>query len=469
MTHRSPSFIEPLEPRELLALVPQTITVLVFFDHNSDQHRNHNESGIAGYRVAAKGLHDALGIRRTATATTDAKGIARFTTYVDSTSTNPARTSISLGANDHYNCLNYPTSSKGTVGGVAAPSVEFAMVDYVIFRGTVKNSFNVGDTEYDDGLALRTVFNDANSNGRRDSGEAMTFTDLEGGYQLKLSTGRHTLSALPGADFTAAAGSALTQTFSVNSRPHHDGDPGDFLVEMNNPTVIDVLAAYTPGAADFGPDLDVKNYIADMFATTNDVYANSNTNVQLNLVGPVAVSYTETGDIDKDLTRLATPGDRYLDDLLATRNRLKADLLTLIEGPDYGEVGPSSDDDVIGLGYEYDRGYQNADRLAFAVIRLGDKHDGFTLAHELGHNLGAGHDADHAKDEYLTARYAHGYRFRGNDGEMYQDVMAYGSGTPLPFFSTPLFKFAGKPIGDASTSDNARVIQQIAPDVARYR
>jgi hypothetical protein len=468
---RQPS-IEPLEPRELLALVPQTITVRVFLDHNSDQRRNHNEIGIAGYRVTAKGLQSAQGKKIAASATTDSRGIARFTTYLDSQATDPPHASVSLGANAHYNCLNQPISMKGTVYGDAHPNIAFAMVDYVERGAFVFNSYTMGGQQFDDGLAGRTVFDDVNGNGKRDKGETQSVTDDLGWYQLKLRMGKHTLRVIATDDWTAASGSGLSRTFNVTPLPVHDENPAEFSLTMKNPVIIDLLVGYARGASDYvDADDGAKQHITEMVQVANEIFANSDTNVRINLVQRVYVPYRESGDINKDLARLQDPNDGYLDELIDAREKLHADLVTLIDGPDFGTGGTPEDDNVVGLGYQYQRAFGNDDDLAFTVVRTaGDSfEDGSTLAHELGHNLGAGHDADHAKDEYLTARYAHGYRFRGNDGEMYQDVMAYGSGTELPFFSTPLFKYAGKLIGDASTADNARVIRQIAPDVATYR
>ena len=47
--------------------------------------------------------------------------------------------------------------------------------------------------------------------------------------------------------------------------------------------------------------------------------------------------------------------------------------------------------------------------------------------------------------------------------------MSYGTARTLPFFSTPKFHWAGVLIGNADTADNARIIRELAPDVADYR
>ena len=92
---------------------------------------------------------------------------------------------------------------------------------------------------------------------------------------------------------------------------------------MKHPIIVDVLAAYTSAAADMEMfDEGIRRHIVNMFSIANDVYANSNTNVQLQLVGPVVTSYEESGDIELDLTRLHDPHDGRMDDLLSTRDSM---------------------------------------------------------------------------------------------------------------------------------------------------
>ena len=72
------------------------------------------------------------------------------------------------------------------------------------------------------------------------------------------------------------------------------------------------------------------------------------------------------------------------------------------------------------------------------VVQWEDRFHGGNRAHTY---LGAGHDPDNNTDP--TAPYAFGYALRGTDNRYYKDVMAYGSDTALPFFSTPKFSYKG--------------------------
>lgn len=408
-------------------------------------------------------------MRTSGTGVTDAGGAIRFTTYVDSLSSNPASAAISLSPVDQYRCLNFAPNNKNVSSATASPSAEFGMVDFMTITGRVGYAYRASD-DSNAGMPSRTVFDDQNKNGRRDSGEPADDTDLAGNYSLKLKAGAHQLRVITSSIWKAAAGSALVQTYTL--KPGRYTPPLEMMPTMSNPVTITLLAAYTTGADEFLLDSDgtsMPDYIEGMVYTANKVFANSDTNVRINLVGTASTSYAETGSISTDLTRLHDEGDGKLDDILVARDNLDADLVTLITAPDFGDVGPSDDDTTIGLGYQFTRGFGN-DSLGFTVVRLDNtSEDGMTLAHELGHNLGAGHDPDHVDDDILTAAYAHGYRFRGADGVLYQDIMAYGTGTELPFFSTPRFKFAGKLLGNAASADNARLIREVAPEVARYR
>jgi hypothetical protein len=260
-----------------------------------------------------------------------------------------------------------------------------------------------------------------------------------------------------GGGWTAKAGTKLVRSAVVY--PYQDFPT--FQARMTAPTVVDVLAAYTSAAGEVLRSKPLDDY----FREANRVYANSNTNVQVNLKGFYRTRYDESGDINVDLQRLQNRSDGHLDDVINERERIRADLGVLLTDR------TATDGDVVGLAYQYANG-AGGDRFGFSVVTIDGFERGITLAHEIGHNLGAGHDATTAggDDDDPLAPYAFGYRFRaGADRRVFKDVMAYGPGTTLPFFSTPSFKWMGKPIGNADSADNARIVKEIAPLVARYR
>jgi hypothetical protein len=303
-------------------------------------------------------------------------------------------------------------------------------------------------------LVDRVVYDDVAGTGTYVAGDPTAVTDLQGGYTLALTGPGQTVRVLPRPGWSVAAGGSAVASAGDVVAP--------FDLTMTAPVVIDVVAAYTADAPQsYGPsDAAFTATIAGLFAFANQVQADSDTNVRMNLVTTVETTYTPSGNFETDLALLAAGGPA---DLTAARHAAGADLTVMFEGdgdlPGGGEVG---------LSYEMVAGHPNAARGVAIVGLLGNPaRDGDTLAHELGHLLGADHDPPHAT-HLGSAPFAHGVVTQGTDGVVYQDVMAYGTGTVLPFYSTPAAFYAGVPLGRVTNEDNARAVRLDAPAVARY-
>jgi hypothetical protein len=221
-----------------------------------------------------------------------------------------------------------------------------------------------------------------------------------------------------------------------------------------NQIVIDVLVPYTAKAAEHY--VNIKHELIELaIEEANQSFLNSGvTNVRLRLVHSYQTSYIETGATHFDhVFRLADKGDGYMDEVHAIRDAYHADVVVLIV------------DDPNGCGLS--AGVAPKPDRAFAVVHHECAATSYSLAHEIGHILGARHDVglDNASIPYA---FGHGFIY----GKKWRTVMSYAEscdGCPrLPIWSNPDVKVGGVAAGNA-ISDNARVISEGAIRVSRFR
>ena len=217
---------------------------------------------------------------------------------------------------------------------------------------------------------------------------------------------------------------------------------------------IDVLVPYTAKAA--AHYVDIKHELIELaIEEANQSFLNSGvTNVRLRLVYSYQTNYIEDGATHFDhVFRLADKGDSYMDEVHAIRDAYRADVVILIV------------DDPNGCGLSAGVA-PKADR-AFAVVHHECAATSYSLAHEIGHLLGARHDIglDNASSPYA---FGHGFIYR----KKWRTVMSYAEscdGCPrLPIWSNPEVSVGGVAAGDL-ISDNARVISEGALRVSRFR
>jgi hypothetical protein len=171
------------------------------------------------------------------------------------------------------------------------------------------------------------------------------------------------------------------------------------------------------------------------------------------LVQTYQTDYVEEGAHFDHVWRFADKGDGYMDEIHPLRDKYKADVAVLIV------------DDPQGCGLAT-RIYADADE-AFAVVHHECAAATYSLAHEIGHLIGARHDL--SLDKIMTPfPYGHGYV----SGTKWRDIMSYkescGGCPRLPVWSSPLVKVKGEPAGTPEL-DNARVIAEHAARVAAFR
>ncbi|HEY2981137.1 MAG TPA: M12 family metallo-peptidase, partial [Anaerolineales bacterium] len=217
--------------------------------------------------------------------------------------------------------------------------------------------------------------------------------------------------------------------------------------------VIDLIVAYTPKAAANYNDI-TRELIELAVEEGNESFRMSGLgHIKLRLVHAYKTNYVEEGAHFDHVWRFADKGDGYMEEVHDLRNKFRADVGILIV------------DDPQGCGLAT-RVHADADE-AFAVVHHGCAASTYTLAHEIGHLIGARHDL--AIDKALAPfPYGHGYV----NGTKWRDIMSYkescGGCPRLPVWSSPNVQIKGEPAGTPDL-DNARVILEQAARVAAFR
>jgi hypothetical protein len=204
--------------------------------------------------------------------------------------------------------------------------------------------------------------------------------------------------------------------------------------------VIDVLVAYTHKAARHYDDFK-REVVEPAIEQANQSFRLSGIGqVQLNSAYVFQTGYVERGDHFDHVWHLADKGDRQMEQIHTLREAHSADVVVLIV------------DDPKGSGHATRIG-ADADE-AFAVVHHECAVSNYTVAHEIGHLIGARHELAYVR------------------GSSWRDMMSYADvcgGCPrLPVWSNPLVLIDGEPTGTAKLN-NARIIAKNAGRVASFR
>jgi len=215
---------------------------------------------------------------------------------------------------------------------------------------------------------------------------------------------------------------------------------------------IDVMMLYTKKAA--AQNVQKPAEVIEMtIDQANATFRNSSVgNVNLRLVHAEAIDYDETSGKHFEHLYGMVDGVGVFKGVRKLRDDKRADVVGLIV------------DDPSGCGLSTRVGADAEE--AFFVVHLACATLTNSIAHEVGHIIGARHDRSIDKGGQFP--YAHGYV----NGSKWRDIMSYHeacNGCPrIPFWSNPRVTYQGEPTG-TPLADNARVILEQAERVSKFR
>ncbi len=232
---------------------------------------------------------------------------------------------------------------------------------------------------------------------------------------------------------------------------------------------IDLLILYTDDAQQFMENNSSTGaFIAEIVNRSQTAVDNSNISFDFNLVHSARTGYNEDpNNSSQTLDHLTNDGDGHMDQAHDLRDEHGADLVALL----------ASVDDVGGIAWLINDS-AGAPDFGFSVNRVQQLHFTYTLAHELGHNMGNHHSRNQSASPAPASGgvfdYSTGWRWTGSNGVGYVSVMTYEEGDfETPYFSNPNVNYNGAPTGSYSgtyaPADNARSMREMQEVIADYR
>jgi hypothetical protein len=218
-------------------------------------------------------------------------------------------------------------------------------------------------------------------------------------------------------------------------------------------TTIDLMVVYTKRAANHYV-MRMEDLITRAVEETNQSFRNSGLeNIRLRLVYTQLIDYDETnGEHFEHLYRMVD-GVGTLKDVHRLRDEKRADIVGMIV------------DDPSGCGLST-RVAPDPEE-AYFVVHHSCVAISLSIAHEIGHILGARHERGSDENE-SPFPYGHGHV----NGTKWRDIMSYQQSCDgcrrIPYWSNPRISYQGEPTG-TNDDDNARVILQQAERVANFR
>ncbi len=219
--------------------------------------------------------------------------------------------------------------------------------------------------------------------------------------------------------------------------------------EIENATngIIEVMVIWSLDAESeaTAAGYDIRLEIAQAVSLANTAYANSDVFQRLALVSSYRTDYFSSRDTDIDLYRLTGDDDPYMTEVHIQRYANKADCVALVTG--------NFNDGWAGAGWILTK--NNGSSFKYYAFSVMSRNSLFyqTLAHELGHNMGAGHEVDNTTSpgpQYYTFSSGYHYYYEWNT------VMSYshGGSYDIDNFSNPAVYHDGHQTGMSGLNGN---------------
>ncbi len=299
----------------------------------------------------------------------------------------------------------------------------------------------------------------------RGTAVAANFYTQEGVYQLRYKgNGIHTVSLIDAKKLSPDGHAHIEWSGPTSSNPSRIDDAP---TSATRGELITLYAPYTAAARDAaGGVAGIESVIDLLVAETNEAFGNSGVNATLALVKTGVITYTEAGNAKTDWKKLTDSTDTTFRSVRQIRDKSKADLVSLIVANGGVWCGYAS----IPMRTYFGR-LGDFEKYAEAVVDYNCT-GSYTLAHELGHLMGANHDP--ANSDYdgtkVLLPYAFGYQ---DPNEAFRTIMAYSCPTKtcpvIPYYSNPTLTFNGAPMGVRDKNDNVQTLNATTYTVSRFR
>ena len=236
--------------------------------------------------------------------------------------------------------------------------------------------------------------------------------------------------------------------------------------------VIDILVVYTDStAAKYGGDPSAR--INQLFQVTNQIYRDSNVDLEIRVAGTLKVDYTDENSAEEALNDITFTRQPAFNSVAAMRDKVNADMVIFYRSYKevHGVCGLAWTGGVDTEGNFSDPSLKNFMYAHIAFDTCGD----FMTAHELGHNMGLRHSRKQ-DGKGGTFPYALGH----GENNKFTTIMAYQSAFNVDYWEGKVYKFSspaldckGSPCGvdrkdPVNGADAVYTLNITAPQIANF-